>query len=74
VQTDLARSYGVSQVTISRLAAPSPFDGAPTMADKLAPAAPARRFDARAARRTARRHPSRDPGIGKRPPRGAEKV
>ena len=26
-QTDLARSYGVSQATISRLAAPSPFAG-----------------------------------------------
>jgi len=25
VQADLARSYGVSQATISRLAAPSPF-------------------------------------------------
>jgi len=26
VQADLARSYGVSQATISRLAAPSPFE------------------------------------------------
>jgi len=26
VQVDLARSYGVSQATISRLAAPSPFE------------------------------------------------
>jgi DNA invertase Pin-like site-specific DNA recombinase len=27
-QADIARSYGVSQATISRLAAPSPFEGA----------------------------------------------
>jgi uncharacterized protein YerC len=26
VQADLARSYGVSQATISRLAAPNPFE------------------------------------------------
>jgi Helix-turn-helix domain of resolvase len=26
VQADLARSYGVSQTTISRLSAPSPFE------------------------------------------------
>jgi DNA invertase Pin-like site-specific DNA recombinase len=29
VQADLARSYGVSQATISRLAAPSPFEPSP---------------------------------------------
>jgi DNA invertase Pin-like site-specific DNA recombinase len=29
VQADLARSYGVSQATISRLAAPSPFEASP---------------------------------------------
>jgi DNA invertase Pin-like site-specific DNA recombinase len=29
VQADLARSYGVSQATISRLAAPSPFEVSP---------------------------------------------
>jgi hypothetical protein len=29
VQADLARSYGVSQATISRLAAPSPFELSP---------------------------------------------
>jgi hypothetical protein len=29
VQADLARTYGVSQATISRLAAPSPFELSP---------------------------------------------
>jgi predicted transcriptional regulator len=29
VQADLARSYGVSQATISRLAAPIPFEPSP---------------------------------------------
>jgi predicted transcriptional regulator len=33
VQADLARSYGVSQATISRLAAPSPFE--PSLAGVL---------------------------------------
>ena len=28
LQADLARTYGVSQATISRLASPTPFDGA----------------------------------------------
>jgi DNA invertase Pin-like site-specific DNA recombinase len=32
VQADLARSYGVSQATISRLAAPSPFEASPVAA------------------------------------------
>jgi DNA invertase Pin-like site-specific DNA recombinase len=31
VQADLARSYGVSQATISRLAAPSPFEASPVV-------------------------------------------
>src|SRR5262249_10793040 len=32
VQADLARSYGVSQATISRLAAPSPFEASEAVA------------------------------------------
>ena len=32
VQADLARSYGVSQATISRLAAPSPFEASAAVA------------------------------------------
>jgi DNA invertase Pin-like site-specific DNA recombinase len=31
VQADLARSYGVSQATISRLAPPSPFEASPVV-------------------------------------------
>ena len=34
VQADLARSYGVSQATISRLAAPSPFELSPRWKDE----------------------------------------